>query len=674
MTAARIVHDLPRRVRTVEHAWIPLSDGCRLAARLWLPEGAERAPVPAVLEYIPYGKRIGTRERDDGMHAWFAGHGIAAVRVDLRGSGESEGVLLDEYLAREQEDGVEAIAWIAAQPWCSGAVGMIGKSWGGFNALQIAARRPPALRGIVTVCSTDDRYADDVHYMGGCLLNDNLWWGATFFQLVALPPDPALVGERWRALWRERLEAARPFPLRWLRHPLRDAYWKHGSVREDHGAIACPVLAVGGWADAYTNAVPRLVAGLRAPCRGLVGPWGHDYPHDAHPGPSIGFLQEALAWWRACLEGESALAAGEPAYRAWIGERVPAGHRGDRPGRWVAEAAWPSPRLRPRTLRLAPGRLGDAPVAARLAIASPQTLGGGSTNWLVAGAHDQSADDRLSLCFDGEPLEGRVEILGAPTLRVRVASDRPLAFLVARLCDVAPDGTSYRVTYGLLNLAHGAGHERHEPLVPGRAIEAALRLNDVGHAFLPGHRIRLALSNACWPLVWPSPAPARLTLLTEGCALELPVRPADPEDRGLRPFAPPERAPASSWAPLARAERSRTEALDPRTGELVRRARSGFDATGRVALERLDPADGMQGGDGIVTETRIHPDDPLRASASIEQRTELCRGDWQVAIETGVRIACTATDFVVHARLEAHEAGARVFGREWDERVPRQGV
>src|SRR5262245_9924628 len=375
-TRLNVVDDFPHAVREIEHAWIPMSDGCRLAARLWLPETAERTPVPAVIEYIPYGKRIGTRDRDEAMHRWFAGHGIAALRIDLRGSGESEGVLRDEYLPQEQADGVEAIRWVASQSWCTGAVGMIGKSWGGFNSLQIASLRPPQLRGIVTVCSTDDRYADDVHYMGGCLLNDSLWWGATFFQLVVQPPDPELVGENWRSMWLGRLEAAEPHPLRWLRHPLRDSYWKQGSVCEDLGAIDCPVFAVGGWADGYRNAIPRLVAGLRAPCRGLIGPWGHAYPHDARPGPSIGFLQEALLWWRSCL-GESDRSttspsrarpvAGEPAYRVWMPESVPAGHDGgERPGRWIAETSWPSQRITNRVFRMAPGRLGDAVASARL--------------------------------------------------------------------------------------------------------------------------------------------------------------------------------------------------------------------------------------------------------------------------------------------------------------------
>src|SRR5712692_3558038 len=257
-----IVTTFPRTVRVIEHTLIPLKDGTMLAARIWLPDDAEQNPVPAILEYLPYRKRDGTYERDALTHPYLAGHGYAGVRVDIRGCGESSGLLFDEYAKQEQDDGVEVIAWLAAQPWCSGVVGMMGISWGGFNGLQIAARRPPALKAIVTICSTDDRYADDIHFMGGCLLNNNLGWASTMLAYMSRPPDPALVGERWREMWLHRLENQPLLVDLWLRHQTRDAYWKHGSVCEDFAAIQCPVYAVGGWADGYSNAVSRLLAGL----------------------------------------------------------------------------------------------------------------------------------------------------------------------------------------------------------------------------------------------------------------------------------------------------------------------------------------------------------------------------------------------------------------------------
>jgi len=305
------VTELPTDVEEVENLWIPMSDGARLAGRAWLPKSSRECPVPAILEYIPYRKRFGTAQRDAISHGYMAGHGYACVRVDLRGSGESDGLLTDEYLQQELDDGCEVIRWIAAQPWCNGHVGMMGISWGGFNALQIAARRPPALRAIVSVCSTDDLYADNMHYMGGCLLTDNLVEATTMFSVNSCPPDPALVGDRWRELWHERLAGSGLWLETWLRHQRRDDYWKHGSVCEDYGAIRCPVLVVGGWADGFRNSIFRLLEHLDAPRWGIVGPWAHCYPHYGVPGPAIGFLQECLRYWDAHLKDG-------PAYEAHL--------------------------------------------------------------------------------------------------------------------------------------------------------------------------------------------------------------------------------------------------------------------------------------------------------------------------------------------------------------------
>ncbi|MCB2174053.1 CocE/NonD family hydrolase, partial [bacterium] len=293
----KIIREFPHQIKKIENVWIPMPDGVRLAARLWLPRDSETTPVPAILEYIPYRKRDSTRSRDTQIYSYFAGHGYAGVRVDIRGSGDSDGVLLDEYLQQELDDGLAILQWLERQPWCNGRIGMMGISWGGFNGLQIAALRPPQLKAVISVSSTDDRYADDVHHMGGCLLGDNLSWASTMFSYNSCPPDPAVVGGRWRDMWFARLRGSGLWLEKWLRHQRRDAYWRHGSVCEDFAAIQCPVMAVSGWADGYSNAVFRLLEGLSVPCRGLVGPWGHKYPHVGQPGPAIGFLQEAVRWW-----------------------------------------------------------------------------------------------------------------------------------------------------------------------------------------------------------------------------------------------------------------------------------------------------------------------------------------------------------------------------------------
>ena len=432
--------EFPRRIREIEHTWIPLADGTRLAARIWLPEDAETDAVPAILEYLPYRKNDGTVVRDAQRQPYLAGFGYAAVRVDMRGTGESDGILEDEYLPQEQEDALEVIAWLARQPWCSGRVGMWGISWGGFNALQIAARHPPALGAIMTLCSTDDRYADDVHYRGGCVLAlDMVHWASSMLCWNARPPDPRLVGEGWRETWLDRLERT-PFYIEpWLRHQRRDAYWKQGSVCEDFGAIECPVYAVGGFADGYTNAVPRLLAGLSAPRKGLVGPWAHAFPDDASPGPSIGFLQECVRWFDHWLKDEDTGVMDEPLLRVWMQDSVePRPSYDVRPGRWVAEPSWPSPELETRSWQL--------PGEGERVIRGVQSAGSEAGAWTAEGqsadlAPDQRPDDAVSLLFDSDPLAEPLELLGFPEAVLTLASDRPDALVCVRLCDVFPDGT-----------------------------------------------------------------------------------------------------------------------------------------------------------------------------------------------------------------------------------------
>ena len=654
-----------------------MSDDCRLAARIWLPEDAETRPVPAVLEYIPYRKRDFTRGRDEPMHAYFAGHGYAAVRLDLRGSGDSDGVLQDEYLEQEQDDAVEAIRWIAAQPWCSGAVGMMGKSWGGFNALQVAARRPPELKAVITVCSTDDRYADDAHYMGGCHLSENLEWGSVFFALLPQPPDPHIVGERWRDMWRERLENTVLPPASWLRHQRRDAYWKHGSVCEDYSRIACAVYAVGGWADGYSNAIFRLLAQLEAPRKGLVGPWGHVYAQDGVPGPAIGFLQEAVRWWDHWLKGEANGIMDEPMLRVWRQESMPpARNQSMSEGSWIAEAEWPCPSITTRRLALAPGRIAASPGPDRcLDLSSPQTTGLGGPRWCHFGGTagspgDQRADDGASLVFDSDALTENVEILGAPETVLTLATDRPVAMVAVRLNEVMPDGASTRITYGLLNLTHRDSHEHPVALEPGRRYAIRVRLNEIAHVFRRGNRIRLALSTCYWPMAWPMPEPVTLSLHTGGSALELPVRGASAADRDLAAFGEPESAPKLQVKPLA--EGCAYEKIEHNlgSGETAFAVYNEGGLSGGARRTRIEDID-LTMSHVFVRRYSICEDDPNSARAVLEETIELGRDDWQTRIETRIRLTSTRESWILKAKLDAYEGDDRCFSRTWDETIER---
>ena len=661
-------------VRRTETAWIPMRDGCRLAARLWVPVGAERAPVPAILEHLPYRRRDYTRLRDDGMHGFWAQNGYACARVDIRGSGDSEGIMEDEYLQQELDDAVDVIAWLASQEWCSGSVGMTGISWGGFNGLQVAAMRPPALKAIITACSTDDRYADDIHYMGGCLLTDNLGWASTMLGFNSRPPDPVVVGERWREIWLERLDQLTPWVFGWLRHQRRDEQWTHGSVCEDWSRIEAAVYAVGGWADGYSNSIPRLLAGLKAPCKGLIGPWPHAWPHLATPGPRMDWLGESLRWWDYWLKGRRNEIMDEPQYRVWMQESLPPATRYEvRPGRWVAEECWPSPEIQKRRWTLGRESLVQGPVdAGELANRSPQTLGLNGGEWSPYGLGsempgDQRPEDGMALAFDSEPLPSRLEILGAPEIRVEIAVDRPVAFLAARLMDVAPDGAAALVSYGLRNLTHSDDHATVAPLRPGERVEARVIMNDIAHAFPAGHRLRVALSTSYWPRTWPSPAPVTLRLFVGAGELCLPARAARNEDSELRDLGPARSGPPSDRQEIRPPDRGTSVRHDLKRGCTVLRS---YKDRGRTHLAET----------GMTIEARsderysISGDDPLSARHEARYAIEMSRADWRVRTICRTTMTSTAEDFLVSATLDAYEGDRRVRARAWSERIPRDGT
>jgi putative CocE/NonD family hydrolase len=670
-----MVADVVMSITIEEHVWITLSDGCRLGARLWLPDSACANPVPAILEYIPYRKRDGTRARDEPMHGYYAQHGYAAVRVDMRGSGESDGHMADEYLQQEQDDALEVIAWIAAQPWCTGAVGMQGKSWGGFNALQVAARRPPALKAIITANSTDHRYTDDIHYMGGCLLNDNLWWGSIMLAYQSRPLDPKIIGSSWRERWLERIETLPFFPALWLRHQRYDEYWKHGSVCEDFAAIDCPVLAIGGWSDSYTNAVPRLLEGLQVPRLGIIGPWGHIYPHDGVPGPAIGFLQEAVRWWDHWLKGRDTGIMNEPMLRAYVQDPVaPEGSRTFTPGRWVGEPQFPSPNIQPQRLYLGPdGSLAEKPPRERreLSIRSPQSHGKAAGEWMGAGCAgenptDQRLDDGGSLVFDTPPLDREIAVLGAAGLRLEISADAPVAQIAVRLSDVAPDGRVSRVTYQVLNLTHRDGHEHPAVLEPGRRYDVGITFNACGHRFLPGHRIRLAIATAYWPIIWPAPYPATLTVRTGQSALELPVR---RESGPHVEFELPAHGPCAPMTQIDPGMVRRYTVQDHVSGETtyVTEGVGGVFGEGIIRFDEID----TQIAHSLKRELTIRDEDPLSARYVLSQSYEMGREGWRTRVQTRAQMHSDKENFYVSGSVTAYEDGNAVAERRWDETIPR---
>jgi putative CocE/NonD family hydrolase len=653
-------------VRVIENEWIRMQDGTQLSARLWLPDHADTVAAPVVFEYIPYRKRDLYRPHDDLWGTQLAQYGVGYARVDARGSGDSQGILVDEYLDQELNDGVEVIAWLARQPWSNGSVGMRGISWGGINTLQIAALAPPALKAIMPMCCTDTRYTDDAHYIGGALGFTNLQWGVQFKAVMAMPPDPEIAGEGWREQWRQRLEAAPPILEEWLSNQRSDAYWQRGSVSTDYRRIKCPVYIVDGWVDTYINTVTRLLSRVTVPRKALFGPWAHNYPESASPGPSLQWAYEEVRWWKQWLAGIETGIMDEPMMRAYMPYRTASEvYPADVPGRWVAETSWPSPQIKPRTWYLDRGRLtAKSGPRSEVRYVGDQIVGLQKPEWLPFPPEglpgEQTPDDRKSLLFDTAPLEADLEILGHPVARIRVAADQAVAKLALRLCEVTPDGKSWLVTYGLLNLTHRDGHEKPVALTPGEAYDVTIDLDLIAYRFKAGNRIRLAVSESLWPLVWPSPQVATLTLTHGASSLELPVRPIVRDPPFPIPLNPPDKKPPSGRTPLQEA---------------------GPDAAGWYEI-RQDPqpysypvADTgtiVSGASGIKELLRIKQGDNNSCLWQGERSGGLKRGGWNCTVYSAFKLTSTPETFFIEETVRASEGDAVIFERTNKAAVKRE--
>lgn len=662
----RLVDVDPEAVR-VRELWIPMADGVRLRARAWLPADADERPVPALLEYLPYRLDDWTSVRDSERHPYYAAHGYASVRVDVRGTGGSDGVFEDEYSPAELDDGVAVVHWLAEQAWCSGVVGMFGISWGGFNALQIAQRAPEPLRAIVTVCSTDDRYDDDVHYVGGAVLAiDMAAWAGTMLAFASRPPLPDVVGEDWVERWRERLEAQRPLGPVWLGHQERDDYWRRGSVCEDYAGIRAATLAVGGWSDPYRDAVLRLVAHLDAPVKGIIGPWSHQYPdRELAPGPGIDFLGETLRWWDRWLKGVDTGVEAEPDLRAWITEHSPpAPYVAEQPGRWVGVDGGHGAREH------------RAPLGTgRVRVRSPWATGQDAGRFFPFGNDadlppDQRAEDGRSVCVDLPVGDDPLELLGRAAVRLRLASTHDRGHVVVRLCDVAPDGSSTLVTRGVLNLLKREGMDRVAPLPVGEDVEVDVPLVAAGYRFAPGHRIRVALSNHYWPWVWPHAVDDTLDVDLAASGLTLPLLGEHTTDVAFGPpvHARPIPVTVPDGAPEARPARLVTH--DVAAGTTTTEVDPGYGGTRRYP-------GGLAFHEWARERYTITEGDPDSARTESTWRIRLSDTGWSAQVETSSVItadadAFTCTDTVRAIAVDGEDRPPEtVLERTRTRRVPR---
>lgn len=630
------VVDLDPSSYRVHDLWIPMSDGIRLHARAWLP--ATEVRVPALLEYLPYRLDDWTSVRDSERHPWYAAHGYASVRVDIRGTGSSEGLFVDEYSEVELDDGEEVIAWLAAQPWCDGKVGMFGISWGGFNSLQLAQRCPEPLKAIVTVCSTDDRYDNDVHYLGGSVLAiDMAAWAGTMLAFASRPPRPEVVGPGWVEQWRQRLAEQQPLGPIWLSHGRRDDYWRRGSVCEDYPAIRAAVLAVGGWNDPYRDTVLRLLENLESPVKGIIGPWSHQYPdRGLAPGPGVDFLGETLRWWDRWLKGIDTGVEDEPALRAWVTEsEPPATYVEVAAGRWVG-VDWPGSAS---SAVLGLGAEGETAI-----VASRWATGQDAGRFFPFGnagdlPSDQRAEDGRSVCIDF-PLDESVTVLGRAVASLRLQSSHDRGQVIVRLCDVAPDGTSRLVSRGVLNLRRRKGMECDDALLPGEPVEVRVPLVAAGYEFAAGHRLRVALSNHYWPWVWPHPVDAELQVDLGASTLELPLLDADPAPVEFGAAVHTRPIPISAPAGAVEPGPERVISHDVVSGETI------ITVDPRYGGTRHYP-DGLDFWEETEETYSIREGDPTSPRTESNWMIRLANDGWSATVRTRSVISCTETEFIV---------------------------
>ena len=666
-------------INCTEHLWVPMPDGARLGARLWLPDNHTEKPLPTILEYIPYRKDDYSAIRDSSTIAWFASRGYATLRVDMRGSGSSDGVMYDEYSDQEIDDGVSVINWIAEQNWCDGNVATIGISWGGITGLQLAQRAPKPLKTIIVLGASEFRYYDDGSYYMGCMVGQTIGWATLMFGYNTRPPDPNLVGDKWRSLWLERLNETPHYLDQWLTHQHQDEYWLRGTVGTNYDAIKIPVYAVSGHADCWPNTVSRLLKNLSVPTRGIQGAWCHRYPHLGVPGPTVNFLEDAARWFDHWLKGEDTDIMDESRYQVYLQDSVkPKPYYDYRPGKWVGEPSWPSPNVEVNTFYLAgldSSKLSLSSTEVEkgsVCICSPQTIGlagGEYMPWFVFGPSnalpdDQRKEDDGSLVFD-LLLKEDTAILGNADVELTLSSDQSQSLVAARLCDVWPDGSSTLITRGILNLSQRHGKGDPTALIPGENASVTVKMNHVGYVVPKGHILRLALSTSYWPIAWPSPNSTTLSIITGLSKLLLPIRKMDAEEGVLTEFSDQPGVANLPTTQLREVDLQRSTRIDKETGCYV------FEIVADNGKTKFD-GNGVEMGSTSLQRCSIHPDKPSSATAEYEWVWEYSRGsEWKTKTFTQTVMTCDEHNFYVKAVAMAWEQDEKIFERAWEKTYPR---
>ena len=534
-------------VLTIREVMIPMPDGIQLAADLYMPADIPAGEhLPVLLEYTPYRKND-SRGSKYRMYTYFIKRGYVVARVDIRGTGNSQGRTIPyEYSEIELSDGDAVIAWLAKQDWSNGNVGMFGISWGGFNSIQMAVRKPPALKAFVALMATEDLYQEDVHYMDGIIHIDS--WMMSNDLSNAMPGAPEFrLDEDWL---RNRFEVE-PSVFTYMREQRDGSFWDRASARDKYEQIQIPGYYIGGWYDGYRDSPPRMLEHVKAPVKAMIGPWDHYYPHNAWPAPQVEWRHEAVRWFDQWLKGNDTGILDEPRFAVYVRDWHPPGPGVDEiPGHWRWEEGWPIERSVTKTFYAGQdhGLFSSPSAQATHSLKYKPSVGlagGGPVMWWGNIPPDQQSMDDYSLIYDSQPLDSPLEILGMPRAILKVSADVSRANWVVRICDVAPDGSVTQVGGAAFNGTHRKSAREPEDLIPGKVFPLEIEMHFTSWVFPKGHRIRFAINNAQWPMLWPTPYQMPTTLAIggmEGARVELPVVP--PADRPVPKFKLPEEGPS----------------------------------------------------------------------------------------------------------------------------------
>jgi predicted acyl esterase len=648
---------------------VTMRDGVELNVRITRPDALGR--FPAVMEYQPYRRLAAAlpvyHDEYPPVVPYLAERGYAVVQYDVRGTGSSTGFSTEIYSPKERQDGYDMIGWIAAQPWCTGAVGMIGKSYSAVVQWQVAVQRPPALKAIVVRSANDDVYTEFTN-PGGCI---RPWIFENYAPLMnALnfaPPDPTLVGDRFAEIWAERLEKSEPWSLGYIRNTLHGSYWREQSLAPGFDRVQCAVLLIEGWADWYATAELRALQRLSAPRKVLIGPWGHYYPEEkqAFPGPRIDSRREYLKWFDHWLKGIDTGVMAEPPVTVFVRSwQQPALLCLEDAGEWRNEAAWPPARVRQTPMYLGDdGRLiGTAPAEAgassyeyrpSVGITTGRRGLGSTTPWAMP--IDQRLDEGYSVLFTSETLTEIVELLGEPEAVLHVSSTAEVAYFHVKLCDVAPDGASRLISDGGLLATHRNSHEAPEALVPGQIYQLRIPLRHCAYGIAPDHRLRVAIASAEFQNAWPTGQLARNTIHRGGQYASCVTLPIAPPAR--KPLPGPIFAASPHATPpmeaLARPEYAFHLDLVNDTVTCELRAPPGGRTTNhsRYAVSNRDPARTVI--DASATHVAVHPTLDIRIDATCQTASD-------------------ATSYTHLSTLEITVNGKQYFHKGWSVSVPRR--